>query len=173
MTRQTATNLTAFSMFALLTALCGCSSTNPRVKTSLNEEAALVGNLPRNPLKDKVITSWIDRSDMQHPLMSTLYGNDVAVQYARTNSSHDYPAGAVLSTVTWMEREDNRWFGGNIPSAPQFVEIVTLGQGDTRTLSYRYQRFEGNPLRQTADQLGAKPSDRAAFLLNQRAAVMP
>src|SRR5271170_8158988 len=97
----------------LVVGLTGCSDQlNSRVATKLNQDAMLVGDLPSNPLNGKVIiTSWISKQDST---MSTMFGNDVAVQYARTNAGMMYPAGAVLSVVTWGQQEDPRWFGGNI-----------------------------------------------------------
>ena len=66
-----------FLTAALSLRLGGCSDkTNPRVETKLNREAALMGELPSNPLQGRVITSWIDATDST---MSTLFGNDVAV----------------------------------------------------------------------------------------------
>ena len=149
----------------LAAGLVACSDkTNPRVVTRLNEKAALVGELPSNPLKGKVITSWVNKHDAT---MSTMFGNDVAVQYARTNAEMQYPAGAVLSVVTWSQQEDPRWFGGNIPQKPRAVEFVRVtGPG-----AYSYQRYEGSPLKKVED--GAAPNDRAAYVLSQRAAVMP
>jgi hypothetical protein len=149
----------------LAAGLVACSDkTNPRVVTRLNDEAALVGELPSNPLKGRVITSWVNKHEAT---MSTLFGNDVAVQYARTNAEMQYPAGAVLSVVTWSQQEDPRWFGGNIPQKPRAVEFVRVtGPG-----AYSYQRYEGSPLKKVED--GAAPNDRAAYVLSQRAAVMP
>ena len=151
----------------LAVGLAGCSEkTNPRVVTRLNTDAALVGELPSNPLQGKVITSWVDKKD---GTMSTLFGNDVAVQYARTNAEMMYPAGAVLSVVTWSQQEDPRWFGGNIPKSTKAIEFVTVtGPG-----AYSYQRYEGSPLKKAASLEGSDSKDRAAFLLAQRAAVMP
>jgi hypothetical protein len=151
----------------LAVGLAGCSEkTNPRVVTRLNQDAALVGELPSNPLQGKVITSWINKQDAT---MSTLFGNDVAVQYARTNAGRMYPAGSVLSVVTWSQQEDPRWFGGNIPQRAKAVEFVTVtGPG-----TYTYQRYEGSPLKKVASVEGSDPKDRAAYLLAQRAAVMP
>jgi hypothetical protein len=151
----------------LAVGLAGCSEkTNPRVETRLNQDAALVGELPSNPLQGKVITSWINKQDAT---MSTLFGNDVAVQYARTNAGRIYPAGSVLSVVTWSQQEDPRWFGGNIPQRAKAVEFVTVtGPG-----TYTYQRYEGSPLKKVASVEGSDPKDRAAYLLAQRAAVMP
>ena len=74
---------------------------------TFNQSAGLVGDLPANPLGWRVI-SVIDPAT---GTMSTLYGNDLAVEYARTHSQHDFPAGAVLSLVTWTQAEDSRWFG--------------------------------------------------------------
>jgi hypothetical protein len=149
----------------LAVGLVACSDkTNPRVVTRLNDEAALVGELPSNPLKGRVITSWVNKHEAT---MSTMFGNDVAVQYARTNAEMQYPAGSVLSVVTWSQQEDPRWFGGNIPQKPRAVEFVRVtGPG-----AYSYQRYEGSPLKKVED--GAAPNDRAAYVLSQRAAVMP
>jgi hypothetical protein len=126
----------------------------------------LAGALPSNPLAGKVITSWINKQDAT---MSTLFGNDVAVQYARTNAAAQYPVGTVLSVVTWGQQEDLRWFGGNIPQRPKAVEFVTV----TAPGTYSYQRYAGSPLKKVASVEGVDPKDRAAYLLAQRAAVMP
>jgi hypothetical protein len=147
--------------------LVGCSDqVNPRVATRLNADAALVGDLPSNPLQGRVITSWINQQDST---MSILYGNDAAVQYARTHSEMMYPVGAVVSVVTWNQQEDARWFGGRVPKTPEAVEFVTVtGPGVTA-----YQRYEGSPLKKMASESGSDPNDRASYLLSQRAAVMP
>ncbi len=138
--------------------------------TTLNERAALAGDLPSNPLQSKVITSAVNQRDST---MWTLFGNDVAVQYARTNSRYDYPAGSMLSLVTWEQQEDSRWFGGRIPAAPRSVEFVTVSMGPGHRMSYSYQEFEGTPLKKIFAQEGPTPNERAAYLLSQRAAVMP
>jgi hypothetical protein len=149
----------------LAAGLVSCSDrTNPRVVTKLNDEAALVGELPSNPLRGRVITSWVNKHDAT---MSTMFGNDVAVQYARTNAEMQYPAGAVLSVVTWSEQEDTRWFGGGIPQKTKAVEFVRVtGPG-----AYTYERYEGSPLKKVED--GVAPDDRAVYVLSQRAAVLP
>jgi hypothetical protein len=155
---------------ALSISLLGCTNTNPRVATRLNAGASLTGDLPANPLQWKVITSAINK---QNSTMVTLFGNDIAVQYARTNSQHDYPAGSVLSLVTWTQQEDPRWFGGKIPSAPKSVEFVTVGTSPDQKRTYTYEDFEGTPLKKVSTQDGLAPDSRAAYLIGQRAAVMP
>ena len=147
--------------------VAGCSDrTNPRVAKKLNQDAMLVGDLPANPLQGRVITSWIDK---RNATMSTMFGNDVAVQNARTKAVVPYPVGAVLSVVTWGQQEDARWFGGNIPKGVKAVEFVTV----TAPGAYSYERFEGSPLKKVASGEGGDPADRAGFLMSVRAAVMP
>jgi len=130
-----------------LAILAGCATPNPRVTTRLNDPAAILGNLPSDPLLWKVITSSVDS---RHSTMSTLFGNDPAVQYARTHSDSDYPAGSVLALVSWTGQEDQRWFGGRIPASVKSVEFADVNAGADGHASYTYQRFEGAPLSRVA-----------------------
>jgi hypothetical protein len=150
----------------LVLGLVGCSEkANPRVE-ALNQDAALVGDLPLNPLKDKVITSWIDKKTAT---MSTLFGNDIAVKSARTSPETRYPTGAVLSVVTSAQQEGLR---GNNPKPTKAVEFVTVTGPD----AFTYSRYEGSPLKKVEftnfDSLDASVQ-RGAYLLRQRAAGMP
>jgi hypothetical protein len=113
-----------------------------------------------NPLQWGVITSALNQQDAT---MSILFGNDLAIEYARTHAEHDYPTGSLLALVTWTKREDPRWFGARIPATLKSVELVTVNLA-----SFSYQDFEGSPLKKTSAS-----SDRAASLLSQPAAVMP
>jgi hypothetical protein len=162
----------AFCLFSTILALniLGCSGNEPRISPTFNQSASLVGTLPVNPLQWKVITSMIDRADST---MSTLYGNELAVGYVRTHSQHDYPVGSQLSLVTWTEQEDPRWFGASIPEAVKSVEFVTIGSAQDGRPSYSYLKYEGSPLQKSVTQESAMPNERAAYLLSQRAAVMP
>ena len=150
--------------------LAGCSDqVNPRVATRLNLDASLTGDMPSNPFQCRVITSWIDKRDST---MTTMFGNDVAVQSARTSAAMPYPVGAVLSVVTWNQQEDPRWFGGNIPEKVKMVEFVTV----TKPESFSFDRYEGTPLKRVtaknSDELDAV-AKRMVYLTAQRAAVMP
>ena len=146
-----------------LLSLAGCNRQHP---STINTEASLTGKLPYNPLAWTVVTSWVnDRSGT----MSTLYGNDVAVQYARSNSAHVYPAGSVLALVTWAQRDDPHWFGAKIPSAPQSVEFVVVPSPPEA--SPTYQRYTGSPLALAATT--DADATRVSYLTAQRAAVMP
>jgi hypothetical protein len=148
----------------------GCSGNPPLVSATLNQNAALSGDLSANPLRWKVITSTIDRSNST---MATLFGNDLAVDYARAHSQQDYPAGSVLCLVTWTEREHPRWFGANIPDQVKSVEFVTVGAEPGEQPSYSYEKHEGVPLNKVAPQEPAAAKERTAYLLSLRAAVMP
>jgi len=167
---RSAMKTTALLPIILLLGAAACSRQNPRLATTPNQSAALHGDLPANPLAWQVITSEIDR---QHATMSTLFGNDTAIHYARANAGHDYPPGSVLSMVTWDQQEDSRWFGANIPAEPRSVEFVTVGVAPNHEPTYAYREFAGAPLKQTVAIDGSVPHDRAAYILSQRAAVMP
>ena len=111
-----------------------------------------------------------NRSDSS---MSTLYGNDLAVRYARTNSQHAYPNGATLALVTWSQREDSRWYGGRIPDRVKSVEFVFVSVHADGRASYSYEKYEGAPLKKLPATESADANGRAAYLVTQRAAVMP
>jgi hypothetical protein len=144
--------------------VAGCTS-KPATST-INDQAALTGHLPYNPLAWKVITSSVNQ---RTATMSTLYGNDIAVQYARTNADRAYPAGSVLALVTWAQRGDPHWFGAKIPSTVQSVEFVTIQ--DAAGASPAYERYQGSPLTRTA--ASGDDAKRIDYLTTQRAAVMP
>jgi hypothetical protein len=137
---------------------------------SINQKASLAGSMPWNPLAWNVITSSVDR---QASTMSTLYGNDVAVRYARTGTQQDYPTGSVLSLVTWKQQADSHWFGANIPGQVKSVEFVSVTMGPANQPLYSYQDYEGVPLSRVSPSGDRSPGTRAAYLLSQRAAVMP
>jgi cytochrome P460 len=160
--------ITAFAALPVL----GCSGLGCSEKPArplLNQQAALAGALPHNPLQWKVITSSLNRGNST---MSTLYGNDIAVQYARSNADHNYPPGAVLSLVTWGERDDPHWFGARIPSDVKSVEFVTVivTQGK---VSDTYAKYQGSPLKQIPISDNSSVRAQIDDLLTQRAAVVP
>jgi hypothetical protein len=105
--------------------------------------------------------------------MWTLYGNDLAVDYARTHSQHDYPAGSQISLVTWTQREDPRYFGARIPGEVKSVEFVVVGAAPDGRSSYSYSAYEGPSLVKVPALASMAPNDRSTYLLSQRAAVMP
>ena len=148
----------------------GCSGQKPALTASVNESASLVAGLPANPLQWRIISSSLNPNDST---MATLYGNDVAVDYARSHAEHDYPENSVISLVTWSQQEDERWYGAKIPGAPKSVEFLFVKVGSDGKPSYSYELYEGAPLALRRAQQTLKPTGRVAELLSQRAAVMP
>src|SRR5260370_40084769 len=148
--------------------IVGCSGHTTKISPTINPNASLVGDLPANSLQWKVVTSAVNTEDST---MSTLYGNDLAAGYARTNSRHNYPNGSVLSLVTWTQRDDDRWFGARIPDQVKSVEFVFVGvAADGRPL-YSYQEYEGKPLKRGTAQEGRTLNDRGhIFCLSEQLA---
>jgi hypothetical protein len=155
---------------ALAVCATGCSGDASNTKATLNQGAALVGELPMNPPSWQVISCGIDPGN---GTMSTLYGNDVAIAYARTHAQHDYPAGSAVSLVTWTQAEDSRWFGAKIPSQVKSVEFVTVSAGGNADPQYSYEAYTGNPLKKAPSLQYGAPPERIAYFLSIRAAVMP
>lgn len=144
----------------------------------VNNNAALPASLPYQPLNWGAIT-WGAITMFVDPrtrTTATLYGNDVAmqaVQATRTTSadpakSPSYPAGAVLTLVTWAQRDDPHWFGARIPDQPQSVEFVQVGNNGQQNA---YRRFAGTGLGE--DLSFAATAQRASFVLNLLPAQLP
>lgn len=154
---------------AITLLMTACQRPNPRVATALNLPAALSGDIPVDPRSWGVITSGLNPPDAT---MSTLFGNERALAYARTKGDRNYPPGAMLSLVTWRQQEDARWFGANIPSRPASVEFVAVVLASDGRTAYRYQDYVGFPLRERSLPL-SQVEERIAWLLSRRAAAMP
>jgi len=149
-----------------LVTIAGCGSSKTTSSDSRNQVASLPATSQFDPHGWKVITTAVDRNDNT---MLMLYGNDLAVKTARTGHT-TYPPGSVLSLVTWKSQEDDHWFGANMPAAVQSVEQVTFAP--TGTAQPSYERYEGSALKKTALD-SAAGDKRIAYIVNQRAAVMP
>ena len=155
---------------ALLLMLIGCSQPNARVITRFNRDAEVSGELPYDPFQWEVIASTLNHNN--HTL-ATVLGNDRAIAYAHKNATHAYPAGSVLSVITWSQEEDPRWFGGNIPGNVRSVEFLEVQSSQDHGGTYLYALYGGSPLRKLASTEEKSPTGRAAYIVVQRAAVMP
>jgi hypothetical protein len=151
-------------------ACCGCKERRTPVNEIVNREASIPKTtLPMNPLGWRVVSSFADRNDHT---MATLYGNNAAVNYIRATSGSAYPAGSVLSLVTWRQKEDKHWFGGSIPAAPITVEFVQAQPDAHGSPQWTYSRYEGSPLHPVATSV-QDARDRIQRLTNEHAAPMP
>ena len=73
--------------------------------------------------QEQLITSTINKNQHTH---SVLYGNEIAVQHARSGAPGPYPAGSVLTLATWSQQDDAHWFGAKVPDHLQSVEVVKV-----------------------------------------------
>ena len=155
-----------------------------------NGSPGISGNDARtlNPLDWKIITTSVNKKDKT---MATLYGNELAVKYARLGPAWDYRPGAVIALVTWKQETDEHWFGGRIPGTVLSVErvrfngaggeIAQSGKGkagiqngsgkDSGQISY--EKYEGTPLRKSATDNSPAMQHRIEYLLALRASVIP
>ncbi len=137
-----------------------------------NNTAALPLSLPFQPLEWAAITLYVDGATHT---TATLYGNELAVKAARAHrtalskeTKPAYPAGAVLSLVTWSQREDPHWFGARIPDKPISVEYVQIAEAGQ---SNAYRRFAGEKM--VEDRSVADAAERIRFILGLAPVQLP
>jgi len=124
--------------------------------TPLDPAPPVQGDPSFDPLKWKVIHSSIDP---RNHTMSTLYGNK--------------EKGAALALVTWSQKEDEHWYGALIPGTILSIEQVRF-EGSTKDLSPPlYERYEGSPLKKSTGDLSETAKARTAYILGQKASVLP
>lgn len=133
----------------------------------LNTKASVQRNdeLKENPLLMHPLTSSVNPKDI---IMSTLYGNDIALNYAKKNLGSNYPNGAVLYEVNWKQKPDELWFGANVPNEIISVEKITFKEEN----SSEYEVFEGKPLKKIKRD-SAIENSRKENIVSQRMAVSP
>lgn len=159
--------LLVFIVAALIS--IGCSQRRTEPVKLINHKASLPETLPHDPFKWRVISASVKTQDAT---MSTLLGNDLAVMHARTNPNQPYPAGSILSLVTWSQQEDARWFGAKVPDDLKSVEFVTVVQSSDSKPSYTYEIYAGSPLHSATGEQDDSES-RIQKIVQQRALVMP
>jgi hypothetical protein len=157
------------SILSVLVIVLGCTSKKTGSTNGFNEAASVSvsDSLPFNPLQWKVVCSMIDKNANS---MSTVYGNDIAVNYARSHGQGNYPAGAQLSMVTWRQKEDAHWFGGNIPDSIQVIEHVSFELPGKRPA---YTMYKGSPLRIDASINEKFSAERINYISMQKVSVIP
>jgi hypothetical protein len=127
-------------------------------------------SLSFNPLEWKVICSGIDKGGKT---MSTLYGNDIAVNKARTNAGNTYPAGSALALVTWLQQEDTHWYGANIPGSVKSIELIKFIDATKNNSIPSYENYEGTLSRKSVENNPEIVKARIAYIINQKASVIP
>lgn len=127
------------------------------------EDVSRTDSFAGRPMTGKVITSF---ADPRMGTMSTLYGNDAAVNSARSGQA--YPAGAVLALVTWSQRQDPHWFGGRIPDSLKSIETLRYRAGN----SPQYRYWQDGHSAETEPEAGVV-AERIAYIAGRKASVMP
>jgi hypothetical protein len=133
---------------------------------TLNIPASVQQNdeLAENPLLMNAITSSVQPKE---GTMSTLYGNEIAFNYAQKNTGANYPPGTVLYEVTWKQKPDEVWLGGNIPKSIYSVERIVFNDS-----GMIYEKYQGKPLKRITGNIADKDS-RKDFIISQKMAVSP
>ena len=142
-------------------------SCEQKSKEFLNVNASVQQNdeLSENTLLMKPITSSIQPKDNT---MSTLYGNEIAFNYAKENSDSNYPKDAVLYEVTWKQKPDEVWLGGNVPKEIYSVEKIIFNENHLSV----YEKYQGKPLKQVKIN-EEEGNSRKDFIISQKMAVSP
>lgn len=161
--------ISQYSVFVLLLLVAiGCKQQNNNHAGELNAAANLPEQLQFDKLGLKVITSMINKKEAT---MSTLYGNDLALNYAKSERDSTI-AGMEFALVTWKQQEDERWFGAKIPGKFQHVEMVTSkANGNHIQTSYKIYTGKEENGKWKNDSLTGKA--RIKYILAQTASVMP
>ncbi|MEN2435829.1 hypothetical protein AAH994_10480 [Weeksellaceae bacterium A-14] len=131
---------------------------------NLNRQASLLQTsiFKENPLLEHVIASSINP---KNKTMQTVYGNQIAYDYANSHANFLYPKGSILYAVTWQQQQDSVWFGANIPKEILSIEEVNFsGQGQPE-----YRMFSGRPLK----EIEVKNSFRLTAIVQTKMAVSP
>jgi hypothetical protein len=149
---------------ALALSLPACGNHHTPSAELINSAASLPPGLPYDPLKWRVITSGIDP---RNSTMFTLFGNDPAVDHARTGSQGAYPPGSILSLVTWRQQDDPHWYGAKIPQRVESVEFVSIDPAPGESPSYEI--YDGA----ASKRMAAASGTRASQILSLKASVMP
>ena len=105
--------------------------------------------------------------------MSTLYGNGIAADFARTHADDKYPAGSVLTLTTWNQRKDLHWFGANIPGEMKAIEKILFIESGNGIAQPAYEQYAGVSLKKIETNNLKDVNDRMNFILSQRASVLP
>ncbi|MCS4302458.1 MAG: hypothetical protein P0Y62_19065 [Candidatus Chryseobacterium colombiense] len=129
-----------YRLFLILILIISCSEKSQEL-LNINASIQQSNELKENPLLMHPITFSIKPKDST---MSTLYGNEIAFDYAKQHSDFKYPKGAILYEVTWRQKSDELWFGGNIPKEIYSVEKISFDNDNSV-----YEKFKGKTLKKT------------------------
>ena len=114
-----------------------------------------------------VITSF---SNKKSGTISTLYGNELALNAAMSNGKNHIP-GEVFKLVTWDLNANPHWFGGEINGAIRAVETVKVMPLKNNSISVNYEIEKNN--RTVLEKYISDKEERINFIFDQKASVFP
>jgi hypothetical protein len=158
------TNIILLASLAFLLAAC---TDNTNTVSLVNEKAAIPASYHFSQKGLKVVASFINKK--QHT-MSTLYGNDLALQTAKSGDTNKVPGEAFI-LVTWNQQDDDHWFGAKIPSDLKTIEVVKTGGADQNSADVTYNCYEGKALRLNTDT--THNQDRIKYIFDQKPSILP
>lgn len=153
--------LTILCTFLILNLGCHVS---PKLDEPVNKNASLPAEFNFSSKRLRVISSIINKTK---GTMSTLYGNDIAIDAAKSGNQKNTP-GIELTLITWQQKPNKYWFGNNIPGKLLTIETVEANQ---ITAKVSYKCF--NEHNQSLILNPADTDSRIAFILTQKPSVMP
>ncbi|WP_162996388.1 cytochrome P460 family protein [Mucilaginibacter celer] len=149
------------SAYSLILAACA----GPTIADEpVNVEASLPVDFNFSKQGFKVISTLIDK---KKATMATVYGNDIALNAAKTSDPLHAP-GLVMALVTWQQQSNRYWYGNKIPGTLLSVEMVTA---DRKKGEITYALFEGKTLRFKPGI--SHPEKRISYILDQKPSIMP
>ncbi|HEY0274236.1 MAG TPA: hypothetical protein VGC22_13675 [Chitinophaga sp.] len=137
-----------------------CHAPGVHDASRFNDAASLAAGdkLPADPLQWRVLNVF---TDTRTHTQATLYANDTAYTFARSQGGGAYPPHARLALVTWVQQDDPHWLGALMAGNLKSVELITFENGAPPA----YARYEGRPL--TAAGSTSGDSARLAYVLQQ------
>jgi len=143
--------------------LAGCSAP-PIADQGFNAKASMPEKFNFTKHGFKVICLLIDNKT---GTMSTLYGNDAAIQTIKTANPRQ-TTGWEMALVKWQQQPNPYWYGNNIPGALLSVEMLTAGR---KINDLKYSFFEGDKMIYKANT--SQASERINFILAQKPSILP
>lgn len=107
----------------------------------------------------KVITSFSDRKQQT---ISLLYGNELALQSAKTGIHNK---GELFELVTFKQADNKYWYGSYINGAVQSIELVTSYATDKNVIAFKYKIPQG--------QISGDADARIKSITSHRALLFP
>jgi len=155
-----------YILLPLLVLTAAACKEHPDGTQLINKEASLPEAFNFSKLGLKVISSSINK---KLKTMSTIYGNDLALNAAKAGTP--VQAGEVLAMLTWKQKEDEHWFGANIPGDLQTLEMIRTSPDAQKSVKVNYQRYEGKKLTLKQDTTGNDKNIK--YIFEQHPSVMP